>query len=86
MCGGIVSAMTFSSPQRHASWPFILLFNMGRIASYMLVGAIAGTFGERLQLLPNYIFDADGTLSAGQSIPDWFGPVRRRYFHAGNAH
>jgi sulfite exporter TauE/SafE len=52
MCGGIVSAMTFSSPQRHASWPFILLFNMGRIASYMLVGAIAGTLGNGLQLLP----------------------------------
>lgn len=52
MCGGIVSALTFGGQQQHASWPHILLFNSGRISSYMLVGAIAGMLGNGIQLLP----------------------------------
>lgn len=52
MCGGIVSAMTLGGQQQRASWPHILLFNSGRIISYMLVGAMVGMLGNGLQLLP----------------------------------
>lgn len=52
MCGGIVGAMTFGNQAQRASWLHILLFNSGRIGSYMLVGAMAGTLGNGLQLLP----------------------------------
>ena len=48
MCGGIVSALTFGLGEgvRHSLWrllPYLLAYNMGRIASYMLAGAVAGT-------------------------------------------
>lgn len=52
MCGGIVGAMTFGAQQQQASWPHILLFNGGRLGSYMLVGALVGALGNGLQLLP----------------------------------
>lgn len=52
MCGGIVGAMTLGSQQRQAPWLHILLFNSGRIASYMLVGTIVGMLGSRLLLMP----------------------------------
>ena len=49
MCGGIVAA--FSAQQRisfgarEPEWPRQLAFNLGRIASYALMGALAGTLG-----------------------------------------
>ena len=52
MCGGIVGALSFGSQRRAPSWPHILLFNAGRIGSYMLIGAIAGSLGNALGLLP----------------------------------
>ena len=52
MCGGIVGALTFGNQQQRAAWSHILLFNGGRIVSYMAVGAMAGALANRLQLLP----------------------------------
>ncbi len=50
MCGGVVGAL--SMPGRGAaSLGQQLLFNLGRIGSYMLVGAIAGTIGNSTQML-----------------------------------
>jgi len=53
MCGGIIGALTFSLPVeiRNHRWrlfPYISAYNLGRISSYTLVGAIAGGLGENL--------------------------------------
>jgi len=50
MCGGIVGALSFGLPadrrQRlRGNLPFLLLYNLGRISSYTLAGAIAGGLG-----------------------------------------
>jgi len=51
MCGGIVSALSFSTAQ-HLSFsqqiPILLAYNMGRMASYMLAGAIFAGIGSQL--------------------------------------
>lgn len=50
MCGGIVSALTFSLKDdiRRAPWslaPYLLAYNAGRIASYTVAGAVLGALG-----------------------------------------
>ena len=50
MCGGIVSAFTFSvrADLRRSAWtlsPYLLAYNTGRIASYVIAGFIAGAAG-----------------------------------------
>jgi sulfite exporter TauE/SafE len=50
MCGGIVSALTFSLPaaQRNhpaSLLPMLLAYNSGRIGGYMLAGALVGGLG-----------------------------------------
>ena len=42
MCGGIVSALSMGAPAR---WSMHLAYNAGRILSYTVAGAIAGTLG-----------------------------------------
>ena len=42
MCGGIVGALSMGAPGR---WSMHLAYNVGRILSYGLAGAIAGTVG-----------------------------------------
>jgi len=60
MCGGIVGALTFGLPvEQRASrgrlLPLQLAYNLGRITSYTLAGAIMGGLGFLLaQLLPVY--------------------------------
>ncbi|MCP4993767.1 MAG: sulfite exporter TauE/SafE family protein [Gammaproteobacteria bacterium] len=60
MCGGIVSALTFSLAENHrrtaaAMLPFQLAYNLGRMTSYLLAGAVMGGLGMLLaQLLPVY--------------------------------
>lgn len=56
MCGGIVGALTFGLPESVRSrpagaWPFHLAYNLGRITSYSLAGALAGGLGAGLLLL-----------------------------------
>lgn len=57
MCGGIMGALSLSLPadvreNRIRVSLFVLLYNLGRLSSYMLAGALAGAFGvEILQLL-----------------------------------
>ena len=53
MCGGISGALTFGLPQqiRNEHWrllPFILLYNMGRILSYSVAGAVMAGVGSEL--------------------------------------
>jgi sulfite exporter TauE/SafE len=46
MCGGIVAAMSFQSPGAAQPYVFHLAYNAGRLASYVLVGALAGLVGS----------------------------------------
>ncbi len=58
MCGGIVGSLTFGLPEDRrgrvgAMMPFQLAYNLGRIASYVIAGAIMGGIGMLLaQLMP----------------------------------
>lgn len=50
MCGGITSALAMGIPSDKRArpgtlWPILLGYNLGRIASYTLAGAIAGAIG-----------------------------------------
>jgi len=60
MCGGIVGALTFGLPQEQrrqisAMLPYQLAYNLGRIASYTLAGAIMGALGMLIaELMPVY--------------------------------
>jgi len=44
MCGGIVAALGLSGPQR-TGLPFQLLYNLGRISTYMFLGWLVGWLG-----------------------------------------
>ncbi|SDO14203.1 hypothetical protein SAMN04487957_10410 [Halomonas shengliensis] len=54
MCGGIMSALTFAVPpsMRHPArlTGLLLGYNLGRIASYMIAGALAAALGTLLSL------------------------------------
>ena len=61
MCGGIVSALTLGLPRRQehpiaSMLPFQLAYNLGRILSYVVAGAIMGGLGMLLaHLMPIYL-------------------------------
>lgn len=51
MCGGIVSALTFSLPERKRQTtlgllPYLLLYNLGRLSSYAVIGGLFGWLGQ----------------------------------------
>lgn len=53
MCGGIVGALTLSLPQsiRNDRWrmlPYVSAYNLGRLTSYVFLGAVFGLAGGRL--------------------------------------
>ncbi|MES9965885.1 MAG: sulfite exporter TauE/SafE family protein, partial [Sedimenticola sp.] len=58
MCGGIVGAMTFGLPEQKRTnlfsmLPYQLAYNLGRMGSYVVAGAIMGGLGVLLaQLMP----------------------------------
>jgi len=60
MCGGIISALTFGLAETHrrsivSMLPFQLTYNLGRVTSYLLAGAVMGGLGMLLaQLMPVY--------------------------------
>jgi len=45
MCGGIASAMTIGNNNARRPWLLQLAFNLGRISSYAVAGALAGLTG-----------------------------------------
>ncbi|MDD5247848.1 MAG: sulfite exporter TauE/SafE family protein [Rhodocyclaceae bacterium] len=45
MCGGIVGALSLQAEQGRSALPIHLAYNLGRIASYTLAGALAGAIG-----------------------------------------
>nr|WP_261379417.1 sulfite exporter TauE/SafE family protein [Denitratisoma sp. DHT3] len=46
MCGGIVSALTIQLPGQRPAWPLHLAYNLGRITSYCVAGALMGALGS----------------------------------------
>lgn len=46
MCGGVISGLTFAIPKQRPILPYALSYNVGRIASYTLAGALAGYLGS----------------------------------------
>ncbi|WP_028536464.1 sulfite exporter TauE/SafE family protein [Paludibacterium yongneupense] len=53
MCGGIVTALTFGLPQGSSRWPYLFAYNLGRIASYIAIGALLGGLAQ-LGLTPQW--------------------------------
>lgn len=51
MCGGIVGALTVGTPAGRRHWPLHLAYNLGRISSYALAGAVLGAIGSAGLLL-----------------------------------
>jgi len=52
MCGGLVTAFTLQLPNGVRRAPFLLAYNLGRIGSYTLIGALLGSLsGAGLTLL-----------------------------------
>lgn len=45
MCGGLVAALAGGAGGQSGRWSLLLAYNGGRIASYVLAGLIAGSFG-----------------------------------------
>ena len=50
MCGGVVAALSFAVPAeaRVARWKLNLGYNLGRIASYTLMGGITAALASQL--------------------------------------
>ena len=51
MCGGIVSALSMSTPNGRPGWPVLLGYNGGRLLSYTLAGGLVGAVGAATLLL-----------------------------------
>lgn len=45
MCGGIVAALGFAADRESNRWPILLSYNLGRITSYAIAGALVGLLG-----------------------------------------
>ena len=60
MCGGVVGALTFSlEPKVQASWwrmlPYQVAYNLGRLSSYVLIGALFGFLGASIGSLATFL-------------------------------
>lgn len=59
MCGGIVSALSLQMPDaagsRTPAWSIHLAYNLGRIASYAIAGALIGALGSLGLLLDKWL-------------------------------
>jgi hypothetical protein len=94
MCGGIIGALTFSLPEpvRNNRWrliPYVSAYNLGRITSYSLAGALAGSLGDSLiGIAPQYghlllqLFAAVLMTGIGLYIAGWF-PAFAKIEHLG---
>jgi sulfite exporter TauE/SafE len=48
MCGPLIGALSLTATGRPGGWSFHLLYNVGRVATYTLIGACAGWLGSAL--------------------------------------
>lgn len=46
MCGGVVSALSFSIPQQTSATSYHIAYHSGRILSYSIAGAVTGALGQ----------------------------------------
>jgi sulfite exporter TauE/SafE len=46
MCGGVVGALSFMLPKDRSHWPYLLMYNAGRIISYTIAGGLVGYLGQ----------------------------------------
>src|SRR5688572_2391916 len=76
MCGGIVSAFSVKNRGQSPISPRLILFNAGRISSYAMAGALAGTLGwyaggaqMALLVLANFVLVFVGLHLAGVRSP-----------------
>ncbi|NOT16546.1 MAG: sulfite exporter TauE/SafE family protein [Sulfuriferula sp.] len=67
MCGGIVTALSFATPNNKPSLAMLLGYNFGRILSYAIAGGIAGAVGAS-SLLLNDFMPASRVLYAAASV------------------
>ncbi|WP_305856074.1 sulfite exporter TauE/SafE family protein [Balneatrix alpica] len=76
MCGGLMTAVALQSPQRRPS--LLLSYNLGRISSYMLAGALVAGLGS---LLGNHgwqflrLFAAIMLILMGLYIAGWWAAL-----------
>lgn len=94
MCGGIVGALTLGLPEdTRGGWrmlPYLLAYNLGRLASYALAGAVAGGVGWLLagflpvQMAQNALLGVAGVfmILLGLYLGGWW-PVLARLEKAG---
>ena len=86
MCGGIVGALSMQSPARGAAALLVhLSYNVGRIASYVLAGFVAGLLGQAasnllawqngLYLFASLMLIAMGLYLLG--LPQFLAPLER---------
>ena len=67
MCGGIVGAVTISLPGSKPRLGFVLTYNLGRVLSYTIAGALAGAVGASSFFLA-HILPVQNVLYALSSI------------------
>lgn len=67
MCGGIVSALSVQLPQQKPALSLHLAYNVGRLTSYTLAGAIMGALGS-LSLLLNHVLPVQMTLYVAANL------------------
>lgn len=70
MCGGIVSALsanTVALPGSRASLPLHLAYNLGRVSSYCVAGAVMGAVGS-LGLMLNHVLPVQMALYVGANL------------------
>jgi sulfite exporter TauE/SafE len=85
MCGGIIGALTFSLPVeiRTHRWrllPYVSAYNLGRLTTYTLAGAVGGALGQELfsRISPNhghFILQVSAALlmaAIGLYLAGWF--------------
>ena len=77
MCGGIVAALGFAADDQRRRWPILLSYNLGRITSYGLIGALVGLLGlfghEYLSLGPSLrIFAGVLLILMGLYLAGWW--------------
>ena len=48
MCGGFVAMYSLRKPERRPSFPYHILYNLGRVTTYSLIGGVMGGLGSFL--------------------------------------
>lgn len=55
MCGGVVTALTSPLEKERSGWGRQIAYNLGRIASYTLLGAMTGAIGSATLLFNHFL-------------------------------